>query len=549
MSNFKINNPLQNLGSAVNILNSTINQLESTTQILIEEQENINNRSKLCYYPLLWNEKLQLLLSNVKPQDALNILNPDLPPTRTSRFFYIFSMWYLQLHLRIIKEESKNIFPTWFTYSLPSLTSKFQDNRNDIIMHGLYLLMLKINQKVTSTEVNVPGITDFYKSCLVGKLSSFVQAWMSEEVDKYWNQVESDYSNDETNPTWNSVYVPPVTPKVGEWRPLEIPNGNYINSWNIPWANGPGTYQTQNYATPNWGGVIGYDWQRISSTGTNISGFPNVIQNTLNNYSHQLEGKELEENMNQVLELNKNLTPREKFIAEFWEDGYSTAKPCGKWNFLTRTFIRTLGLSEDQCIELLFLVNAALVNAFIVAWDVKRIYADKGERPVTYIRRSTTEKGNSFTGWRGDTEKTGLINPLDSTQGFLPYQDPKFITPPFPGFISGHSTCSAAAATMLSLYLKTDKIPNVMLPYPLKFTKESSIEVLNEVKSNFPPYLHFDTAKYTQVALCFKTFDDMIESAGYSRLYGGIHILPDHYPAVDIGKYLANYTLQQYLLK
>lgn len=547
MSNFKINNPLQNLGSAVNVLNTSINQLDTTTQTLTEEQTNMNNRSKVCYYPLLWNEKLQLLLSNVKPQDPLNVLNPDLPPTRTSRFFYIFSMWYLQLHLRIIKNESRNIFPNWFTYSLPSLPSYYLDNKNDIIMHGLYLLMLKINQKVTSTEVNVPGITDFYKSCLTGNLSTLVKEWISEEVNKYWAQVESDYSNSATNPTWNSVYTPPVSPQAGEWRPLEVPNGNYINSWNIPWANGPGTFQKQNYATPNWGGVIGYDWQRTASTGTNISGFPVPIQNTLNEYSSQLEGKELEENMNQVLELNKNLTPREKFIAEFWEDGYSTAKPCGKWNFLTRVFIRTLGLSEDECIELLFLVNAALVNAFIVAWDVKRIYA--AERPVTYLRRSTAEKGDNFIGWRGNTEKTGSINPLDSTQGFLPYQDPKFITPPFPGFISGHSTCSAAAATMLSLYLKTDKIPNVMLPCPIEFSRKSSIEVLNEIKSNFPPYLQFDTANYTSVALCFKTFDDMIQSAGYSRLYGGIHILPDHDAAVEIGKYLANYTLQQYLSK
>jgi hypothetical protein len=544
MSNFYISNPLYNLGASVNNLNNNINHLDETIQILSEEQENTNNRTKVCYFPLLWNEKLQLWLSNVKPQEQLNVLNPDLPPTRTSRFFYLFSMWYLQLHLRLIKNENKNIFPNWFSYSLPSLPSYILDNKHNLLMHGLYKLMLKINTKVTNNNYNVSEITDFYNSCLTGVISTNGQDWINTETNNYWSQVENDYSNDEINPTWNSRYSAPTSPADGEWRPLNVPNGNYINSWNIPWANGTGTFKTQGYATPNWGGVIGYDWHRTSSTGTNISGFPTAIQNALNEYSPQIYGSELEENMNLVLNLNGNLTPRQKFISEFWEDGYSTAKPCGKWNFLTRIFIRTLGLSENECIELLFLVNAALVNAFIVAWDVKRIYT--GERPVTYLRRTTS---SPFTGWKGNTEKTGTIDPTDPTQGFLPYQDPKFITPPFPGFISGHSTCSSAAATMLSLYLKTEKVPNIMVPSPVNFNKDSSIEVLNEILSNFPPYLEYDTSKYTRVFLSFKTFDDMIESAGWSRMYGGIHILPDHEAAVDIGKYLANYTYQQYLSK
>jgi hypothetical protein len=540
---FSVKNFINNIYPQIAILNENVNNLDATTFNLSSGLENIDYRSRICYLPLLWNEKLQIWLSNVNPSQELNILNSDLPPTKTSRFFYIFSMWYFQLHLTLVKLSSKNIFPSWFSYSLPSLPDNISDDPINLVMNGCFQLMLKINQEVTGNTVNVPSITDFYNSCLTQDVSALGESWIISQTNSYWSQLQSDYSPNSTNSTWNSVYTPSVSPVNGEWRPLDIPNGTYLNSWNIPWPNGPGTFSTQNYATPNWGGVIGYEWHRTASTGTNITGFPIEIQNTLNNQETELNEPALANHMKQVLDLNGNLTPRDKFIAEFWEDGYSTAKPCGKWNFLTRLFIRTLGMSIDQAIELLFLVNAALVNAFIVAWDVKRIYADKGERPVTYLRRTVD---TSFNGWRGDTEKGGLIDPTDHTQGFLPYQDPKFITPPFPGFISGHSTCSAAAGTMLSLYIGKNTIPNIMLPDSTYFTKESNIHMLNEVKSGFAPYLEYDTAKYSQVFLSFRTFDEMIESAGWSRLYGGIHILPDHTAAVEIGKYLANYTFDAY---
>jgi hypothetical protein len=99
---------------------------------------------------------------------------------------------------------------------------------------------------------------------------------------------------------------------------------------------------------------------------------------------------------------------------------------------------------------------------------------------------------------------------------------------------------------MLATYIGSNQIPQIMTPGTIPFNKDSSIEVLNEIRSNFPPYLEYDTSNYTRVLLAYKTFDDMIESAGWSRLYGGIHILPDHQAAVEIGKYLASYTYNAY---
>ena len=562
MSSFSVSNPIKSMIPLIEELNrdltstdSNVSSLNSDVSSLSLEQTNTYNRTTNCYVPLLWNELLQLILSNRNPCSELDSTKTDLPPTITSRYFYIFQMWYYQMYLTLISKENTNIFTSLFTYSLTY--PNFNANMNDVVNYGLYYLLIKINnaivvdpEKARNIESNAKEILDF-KNSVSSSISSVADTWISSQTDSYWNQVIQDYSTAGTNPTWTSTYVAPVSPTDGEWRGASIPKkddaGNYYIStvFDIPWANGPTYTKTQGYATPNWGGVIGYEWHRTGSTGTNISGFPTSIQNTLNTYVPGLTGSNLTENMNQVLSLNGTLTPREKFIAEFWEDGYGTAKPCGKWNFLTRVFIRSLGYTEKQCIELLFLVNAALVNAFICAWDVKRIYT--AERPVTYLRRTTQATGTPFTGWRGNPKKTGSIDPTDvANQGFLPYQDPTFITPPFPGFISGHSTCSAAAATMLATYIGSNQIPQIMTPGTIHFNKDSSIEVLNEIRSNFPPYLEYDTSNYTRVLLAYKTFDDMIESAGWSRLYGGIHILPDHQAAVEIGKYLSNYTYNAY---
>ena len=66
-------------------------------------------------------------------------------------------------------------------------------------------------------------------------------------------------------------------------------------------------------------------------------------------------------------------------------------------------------------------LNTAQADAFIACWDSK--YAYYAERPVTAIRRDV------------DPNWLRLLT-----------------TPPFPTYVSGHSTTSAAAATVLSAF-------------------------------------------------------------------------------------------------
>jgi vanadium-dependent haloperoxidase-like protein len=62
-------------------------------------------------------------------------------------------------------------------------------------------------------------------------------------------------------------------------------------------------------------------------------------------------------------------------------------------------------------------------------------------------------KGKKIRAWGGPGE--GTVE-MDGAQ-WLPYQLSTFPTPPFPDYVSGHSTYSAAAARILALWTGSDR--------------------------------------------------------------------------------------------
>jgi membrane-associated phospholipid phosphatase len=153
------------------------------------------------------------------------------------------------------------------------------------------------------------------------------------------------------------------------------------------------------------------------------------------------------------------LTAEQKRIAEFWSDGAGTVTPPGHWNVIVLGLRREANWSTVRSAWLLAALNTAQADAFIARCDAKFTYwslrpvRDWSLRPVRAIRQ--------------------LIDP-----GWLSY----IVTPPFPSYVSGHSTTSGAASTVLAAF--------------------------------FP-----DRAG---------ELDAMAEEAANSRLYGGIHFRSDN---------------------
>lgn len=160
--------------------------------------------------------------------------------------------------------------------------------------------------------------------------------------------------------------------------------------------------------------------------------------------------------------------------ARMWAAGGGTVTPPGLWMQVSQSAVETLQLGTLEAARLFAVVAASLANAGIECWHVK--YTHSGWRPITAIREAASDGLNSTT---GDPSWLPLLN-----------------TPPFPGFTSGHSTFSAAAAAALSGVLGTDRLD-------FSLTSEG-------------------------VTLSFRSFSEAAEDAGRSRIYGGIHFQADN---------------------
>ena len=102
-------------------------------------------------------------------------------------------------------------------------------------------------------------------------------------------------------------------------------------------------------------------------------------------------------------------------------------------------------------------------------------------------------------------------------ENWVTYQKLSFVTPPFPGFVSGHSTFSRAAAEVLAFATGTKFFPGGLGSY-----KAPALEF--EGKSDESPF-EFKWA----------TYFDASDQSGISRIFGGIHAAYDDLPARRIG--------------
>ena len=243
-------------------------------------------------------------------------------------------------------------------------------------------------------------------------------------------------------------------------------------------------------------------------------------------------------------------------LTEFWADGPSSETPPGHWNSIANhvsddmTVFRVGGTGPEVDrlewdVKLYFSLNAALHDAGCAAWSVKRHY--NAWRPISAIRycggfgqSSNPELPSYHTNglplvpdlielvtegtasgrhagltpgkiavlsWPGQPE-----DPATETSGvrwlhaedWMTYQKKTFITPGFPGYISGHSTFSRSAAEVMTAVTGTKWFPHGLGTYTLP-------ALVNEAGPTQP------------VTLEWASYFDAADQVGLSRIWGGIH--------------------------
>lgn len=175
--------------------------------------------------------------------------------------------------------------------------------------------------------------------------------------------------------------------------------------------------------------------------------------------SSQQFKNELEE----VYGYSKNLSREQLRIAIFWADGLRTYTPPGHWNYIAANEFAQLNFSEPRWARNMALLNMSMMDAAVVCWDAKYFYFNP--RPSQIDSRIKTPIG----------------------------------LPNFPSYISGHSTFSGAAATVLG-YIIPGKSQEFLL---------------------------------------------MASEASASRQYGGIHYRSDCEAGLVAGKKVGNYAVSR----
>ena len=255
-----------------------------------------------------------------------------------------------------------------------------------------------------------------------------------------------------------------------------------------------------------------------------------------------------------------------RVLAEFWADGPTSETPPGHWNVLANgvadhpTTVKRIGGTGpvvddlEWDVKVYFALNAAVHEAACAAWSLKRFY--DGGRPIEYIRymgqlgqssapgspsyspyglplvtnvielvsAATAAPGGRHAGlpvgkvaiyaWPGQpsnpaTQHSGARWMLPAS--WLPYQKANFVTPAFPGYISGHSTFSRSAAEVLASITGSAYFPGGLGTY----TAPSNT------------FLSFEQGPSQSVQLQWATYFDAADQAGLSRLWGGIHVSVD----------------------
>jgi PAP2 superfamily len=258
-----------------------------------------------------------------------------------------------------------------------------------------------------------------------------------------------------------------------------------------PGGSGPGVWiptppGSLPYLLPQWGFVAPF--AMTSSSQFRPPGPPS------------LDSEQYAADYNEVKELGaasgSTRTVDQTEIALFWADGAGTETPPGHWNSIARIIGADQGNTLEENARLFALLNIAMADAAICAWDAK--YTFHNWRPVTAIRNAETD-GNPAT------------DPDTAWNSFI-------VTPPFPDYVSGHSTFSASAATVLALFYGTDHIGF-------------------STGSDFLPGVIRD----------FDSFSAAAGEAAVSRVYGGIHFRFASEDGLQAGISIGEWTDSHYL--
>lgn len=321
-------------------------------------------------------------------------------------------------------------------------------------------------------------------------------------------------------------------------------------------------------------------WDISPASIGNVQSFPTSIAQ-LRTFYNEIEGGDYgvgrTTNPSTGMPYAAQVVPRADYarvLAEFWADGPDSETPPGHWfTILNQVSDDSLLIKKfkgqgptltdlEWDVKSYFCLSGAMHDAAITAWSNKgwydyirpisaiRYMAEKGQSSDSSLPSyhpggilldsgfiELVEAGDPLAGvnnenlnkiklraWKGPSY---ITNPQTDSAGvdwilagnWWPYQRPTFITPPFAGYVSGHSTFSRAAAEVLTLFTGNEYFPG-------------GVGDFHAPKDSF---LVFEKGPSVNVVLQWATYRDASDQCSLSRIWGGIHPPADDIPGRLMG--------------
>ena len=167
-----------------------------------------------------------------------------------------------------------------------------------------------------------------------------------------------------------------------------------------------------------------------------------------------------------------------------------------------------------------------------VTWMLKKAFMEA--RPIQEIRRRYA--GQDIQSWNG----------VVKGDQWIPYQEANFVTPPFADFPSGHSHFGRAFALTMNKWFGSaiqknsivyDKLYVMSPMFGENQTNTFGTFTIPVGKSATEPGI----VPRTSVELSWSTWDEISESSGVSRFYGGIHAVTAHVTSKTVAETVDGY--------
>ncbi|MBP8001406.1 MAG: phosphoesterase [Chloroflexi bacterium] len=323
---------------------------------------------------------------------------------------------------------------------------------------------------------------------------------------------------------------------LAHWQPLRVPNGTLLSENLLPVTdlNNPASYIEQVFLTPHWGAVRPFALSVGSQFRPPAPPLPGVSEPYTDALGQTMSQDEsFSQQVNQLLTISAELTDEQKAIAEYWMDGPHSETPPGHWNVLAHGISWRDHHTLDEDVRFYFALNAALFDASIAAWDSKRAY--DCVRPITAIRYLYA--GQEIQAWGGPNQGTQTI----LGDNWLPYQFLTFMTPPFAEYVSGHSTFSAAAAELFTLFTGSNQFYDGSTLILEDLNQDGVQDMLGQHVVLAGSH-QIENGPVQPVVLRWETFQDAADQAGLSRLYGGIHFQDGDLRGREMGRHIGQQT-------